>query len=100
MRAVRNERINRFVYLCVCVCVRVRVLQQLGWSALIWAACNGHAECVRLLIDAGADTEATDEVHLPCNAFFIVIYTHASVFSCWCVRVRKCMFRAHRFGLS
>jgi hypothetical protein len=31
---------------------------QTGSTALIWAAANGHTECVRLLIDAGADTEA------------------------------------------
>jgi hypothetical protein len=28
-----------------------------GWTALIGAGCNGHAGCVRLLLDAGADKD-------------------------------------------
>jgi hypothetical protein len=31
-------------------------------TALMRAAADGHADCVRLLIDAGADKEARDEV--------------------------------------
>jgi hypothetical protein len=31
---------------------------QQGWTALIWAARQGHVDCVRLLIDAGADKNA------------------------------------------
>ena len=38
------------------------VQSQFGWTALIWAAANGHVDCVRLLIDAGADTDASDNV--------------------------------------
>ena len=41
---------------------RRRRRAQLGQTALIRAAGNGHAECVRLLLDAGADTNAKDEV--------------------------------------
>jgi hypothetical protein len=33
-------------------------------QALIWAAAYGHADCARLLIDAGADTEATTDVRV------------------------------------
>jgi hypothetical protein len=33
-----------------------------GWTALIWAAWNGRADCVRLLIDAGADMETKNHV--------------------------------------
>ncbi len=33
---------------------------QNGWTALIYTAAQGHAECARLLLDAGADTEAKD----------------------------------------
>ncbi len=33
-----------------------------GRSALFWAAAKGHADCMRLLIDAGADTEAQCDV--------------------------------------
>jgi ankyrin repeat protein len=35
-----------------------------GYTALMWAAGNGHADCVRLLIDAGADKEAKDHVRV------------------------------------
>ena len=35
---------------------------QEGSTALILAAINGHAECARLLLDAGADTNAKDMV--------------------------------------
>jgi ankyrin repeat protein len=34
---------------------------QVGATALIWAASGGHANCVRLLLDAGADTEAKNQ---------------------------------------
>ncbi len=37
---------------------------QRGRTALIWAATEGKADCVRLLLDAGADKEATDEVRV------------------------------------
>ena len=33
-----------------------------GRTALICAALKGHTDCVRLLLDAGADTNATDRV--------------------------------------
>jgi ankyrin repeat protein len=33
-----------------------------GWTALILAAWNGHADCVRLLIDAGAGKDARNNV--------------------------------------
>ncbi len=33
-----------------------------GWTALIWAAEKGHADCARLLLDSGADKEAKDKV--------------------------------------
>ncbi len=35
---------------------------QIGRTALIWAAANDHADCVRLLLDAGADTNPIDRV--------------------------------------
>jgi hypothetical protein len=31
-------------------------------TALIWAATNGYADCVRLLLGAGADKNAKDKV--------------------------------------
>ena len=45
-------------------------------AALMVAVLNGHADCVRLLIDAGADKEATCDVRrrsLLCWAHFLCI---------------------------
>ncbi len=39
---------------------------QSGLTALIVAARNGHVECARLLLDAGADKEAADNVRRVC----------------------------------
>ncbi len=33
-----------------------------GRTALMWAAAEGHADCARLLLDAGADKEVKDQV--------------------------------------
>ncbi|KAG9400565.1 hypothetical protein AC1031_010777 [Aphanomyces cochlioides] len=32
-----------------------------GWTALMWAAMNGHADVVRALVDAGVDTSLADK---------------------------------------
>ena len=37
-------------------------LSQGGWTALMRAAIEGHADCVRLLLDAGADMDAKHNV--------------------------------------
>ncbi len=63
------------VCVCVCVCVCARVLVQECWclcalvnpsqdghAALLCAIENGHANCARLLLEAGADMEAKDNV--------------------------------------
>ena len=39
-----------------------RRAQMSGGTALIYAAHEGHADCARLLLDAGADKEAKDPV--------------------------------------
>ncbi len=36
---------------------------QSGSTPLILAARNGRADCVRLLLEAGADRDATNKVH-------------------------------------
>ena len=43
---------------------------QLGKTALICAASSGRAECARLLLDAGANKDATDEVRIFCRDCF------------------------------
>ncbi len=48
---------------------------QNGWTALMNAAEFGRTECARLLIDAGADKEAKDEVR---------VWSAASVAGCFC----------------
>ncbi len=49
-----------------------RTLAQHGRTALICAAATGYADCVRLLLNAGADTNATDGVRA--NRFACGIY--------------------------
>ncbi len=55
---------------------------QTGYTALIYAAIEGRAECVRLLLDAGADKEAADEVRASRSAVC------ASGRACVCLAVR------------
>ena len=47
---------------CVNVIVVLRVLTQYGETALIDTACYGQPDCMRLLLDAGADTNVADKV--------------------------------------
>ncbi len=56
---------------------------QAGRTALVTAAVTGQSECVRLLLEAGADTEAEDNVRGACLLFFFVIRR-----SCCCPLVR------------
>ena len=58
---VMFERALSFCHgiLCAAACA---FDSQGGTTALIHAAVNGRAECVRLLIDAGADKEAKNDV--------------------------------------
>ena len=61
-----------FIHLCCMCCVFVHSIdfyfggtqssKQDGDTALTLAASNGHADCVRLLIDVGANKEAKDIV--------------------------------------
>ena len=59
--------------MCVCVCASAAEAgggshfggggaAQFGSTALIYAARDGHADCARLLLDAGADKEAKNNV--------------------------------------
>jgi hypothetical protein len=40
-------------------------VRQNGWTGLIMAAQNGHAEAMRLLVEGKADINAADKVHTP-----------------------------------
>ncbi len=56
---------------------------QFGSTALIYAAACGHADCVRLLIDAGADKEATADVRTRSRPMFhIDKFMFLTVFIC------------------
>ena len=55
--------------LCLRRCIG---LEQDGSTALIIAASNGHADCVRLLLDAGADASAKDGVSESASKFIRV----------------------------
>ena len=45
-------------------------------TPLLWAAVHGRTDCVRLLIDAGADKEATDMVRVLLNSSHAALYMH------------------------
>ncbi len=61
-----------------------------GWTALIFAAAQGHADCARLLLDAGADKEAkTTNVRASASVVYGVcgyVACGALVEMDWCVR--------------
>ena len=38
---------------------------QAGCTALMWAVVRGRTDCVRALVEAGADKEAKEEVRIP-----------------------------------
>jgi hypothetical protein len=77
---------------------------QKGWTALIWAAWHGHADCVRLLIDAGADKEAKTSVRHWSVVMLWRLLVFFSVFiillfqsfpSCFTVSVALSLFKVH-----
>ena len=48
--------------ICLVTAVHWRTCVQYGWTALLHSACRGRVDCARLLLDAGADKEATNNV--------------------------------------
>ena len=40
-----------------------------GWTPLLQAARNGHVKLAQLLMEKGANIEATDKVHLVANVY-------------------------------
>jgi hypothetical protein len=53
---------------------------QFGMTALMPAASNGHADCARLLLDAGADKEAKDKVRDSADSVRVCLRAHVL---CW-----------------
>ena len=57
-------------------CVVPTGLHQNGRTALIYAASDGHADCVRRLLEGGADKEATGDVRR-CGADDVIAFAPA-----------------------
>jgi hypothetical protein len=55
---------------------------QNGETALLHATIFGHADCVRLLIDAGADKDAKDMVRAGRRSTVPMAFYHVSTFIC------------------
>jgi ankyrin repeat protein len=60
---------------------------QEGWTALMFAARDGDADCARLLLEAGADTNAKNNVRASAGfAYFAML--HGAMFTMvWSVKV-------------
>ena len=54
---------------------------QYGGTALIGAARFGHADCARLLLDAGADKEAKDNVRARAGRGALMCVASVAIFS-------------------
>ncbi len=71
---------------------------QYGMTALIWAAENDRTDYVQLLVDAGADTEAADDVRGSLAVLntlsYSEYYVHGLIFlfRCHCTVCRSVLF--------
>ena len=45
-----------------------------GWTPLLVAASNGHVEIAQMLMEKGANIEATDKVQLVANVYLLTIH--------------------------
>jgi ankyrin repeat protein len=72
---------------------------QSGWTALINAGYMGHAECVRLLIDAGANKDARNNVRRRC-LICVSRLSHFSYELCFYLLVTICNFLISNGTLS
>jgi hypothetical protein len=58
-----TSKLNISVVMWLCVSLAAHLSHsQAGRTALIWAAHNGQVNCVRLLMNGGADKNAQDKV--------------------------------------
>ena len=44
------------------VVLRMHLSLQYGWTPLMWASCNGRMDCVKLLLDRGAELNVQNKV--------------------------------------
>ena len=56
--------------------------EQMGYTPLMCAAREGHTDCVRLLLDAGADKEAQDYVRASRSAAWVLLRVWIVVMKC------------------
>ena len=57
--------------LCVCVCYDMAFSLQGGMTPLIWATLAGHVECIKVLLDWGAQTNNQDKVSAQTNTYSV-----------------------------
>ncbi len=95
----RGLRFGILMYACVWWCLIACDHAQNGWTALINAAVHGRSYCVRLLLDAGADIFASDNVRvlslapLPCSGFLNFAFG-AAMFGC--IQAMTFFFSGHK----
>jgi hypothetical protein len=65
----------------LCPAADLEFFSQIGDTALIQAAFEGHTDCVRLLVEVGADMEAKDNVCDSHLFFFYFVYRIARFIS-------------------
>lgn len=65
----KYENKNNFNWMSSILC-----LYKGGWTALYWAAFNGHLEVATLLVDAGASIDIPDDV-----STLIRLYMHTNL---------------------
>ena len=68
-----------------------------GRTALMFAAENGHADCARLLLDAGADKVAKDNVRASAGVACGAVGEGETVAMDWSVRRRVICWYVFRF---
>ena len=61
---------------CVCACVCVIYISDMtslqgGMTPLIWATLAGHIECIKVLLDWGAQTNHLDKVSTQTNIYSV-----------------------------
>ncbi len=76
---------------------RLMAAAQDGYTALIWAARNGHADCARLLLHAGADKNAKNNVRARARWVGPVGCCGMTVLGDWCARRRSICISVLRF---